>query len=47
MLRAEKAQVISDLNTVFTETGVVVLTYYKGLSVAEVTDLRKIGRAHV
>jgi large subunit ribosomal protein L10 len=45
VLRAEKAQVISDLNTVFTETGVVVLTYYKGLSVAEITDLRTRIRA--
>ena len=27
MLRAEKAQVINDLNAVFTETGVVVVTH--------------------
>ena len=40
MLRAEKAQVINDLNAVFTETGVVVVTHYKGLTVAEITDLR-------
>jgi large subunit ribosomal protein L10 len=40
VLRAEKAQVIDDLNGVFNETGVVVVTYYKGLTVAEVTDLR-------
>lgn len=45
MLRAEKAQVINDLNTVFKETGVVVLTHYKGLTVAEVTDLRTRIRA--
>jgi large subunit ribosomal protein L10 len=40
VLRAEKAQVIDDLNAVFSETGVVVVTHYKGLTVAEVTDLR-------
>jgi large subunit ribosomal protein L10 len=40
VLRAEKAQVIDDLNAVFNETGVVVVTHYKGLTVAEVTDLR-------
>jgi large subunit ribosomal protein L10 len=40
VLRAEKAQVIDDLNGVFSETGVVVVTNYKGLTVAEVTDLR-------
>lgn len=40
MLRAEKAQVIDDLNEVFSKTGVVVLTHYKGLTVAEITDLR-------
>lgn len=45
MLRAEKAQVINDLNTVFKETGVVVLTHYKGLTVAEITDLRTRIRA--
>lgn len=40
MLRAEKAKVIDDLNAVFGGTGVVVVTHYKGLTVAEVTDLR-------
>jgi large subunit ribosomal protein L10 len=40
VLRAEKAQVIDELNTVFGETGVVVVTHYKGLTVAEITDLR-------
>jgi large subunit ribosomal protein L10 len=45
VLRAEKAQVINDLNAVFTETGVVVLTHYKGLTVAEITDLRGRMRA--
>ena len=45
MLRAEKAQVIDDLDAVFTETGVVVVTHYKGLTVAEITDLRARIRA--
>jgi large subunit ribosomal protein L10 len=40
VLRAEKAQVIDDLNAVFARTGVVVVTHYKGLTVAEITDLR-------
>lgn len=40
MLRAEKEQVIEDLSAVFGDTGVVVVTHYKGLSVAEITDLR-------
>ena len=40
MLRAEKEQVIGDLNAVFGSTAVVVVTHYKGLSVPEVTELR-------
>jgi large subunit ribosomal protein L10 len=40
VLRAEKAQVIDDLNEVFAKTGVVVVTHYKGLTVAEITELR-------
>lgn len=40
MLRAEKAGVIDDLSGVFNTTGVVVVTHYKGLTVAEITDLR-------
>ncbi len=45
MLRAEKARVIGDLNAVFAETGVVVVTHYKGLTVAEISDLRLRMRA--
>ena len=45
MLRAEKAQVIDDLNGVFNATGVVIVTHYKGLTVAEITDLRGRMRA--
>ena len=45
MLRAEKAQVIDDLNAVFGEAGVIVVTHYKGLTVAEISDLRTRMRA--
>jgi large subunit ribosomal protein L10 len=45
VLRAEKAQVIDELSTVFGETGVVVVTHYKGLTVAEISDLRARTRA--
>ena len=44
MLRAHKAQVIDELSTVFGETGAVVVTHYKGLTVAEVSDLRHDAR---
>lgn len=40
MLRAEKAGVIDDLHSTFGEVGVVVVTHYSGLSVAEMNDLR-------
>ena len=40
MLRAQKAQVIDDLNQTFGSIGVVVVTHYSGLNVAEITDLR-------
>ena len=45
MLRAEKAHVIDELSAVFAETGVVVVTHYKGLTVAEISDLRARTRA--
>lgn len=45
MLRAEKARVIEDLSSVFNSAEVVVVTHYKGLSVAEITDLRGQMRA--
>ena len=45
MLRAEKAQVIDELSAVFDEAGVVVVTHYKGLTVAELSDLRTRSRA--
>lgn len=40
MLRAEKQKIVGDLHDVFASAGVVVVTHYKGLSVAEITDLR-------
>ena len=45
MLRAEKAQVIDDLHATIGDAGVVVVTHYKGLTVAEITDLRAKMRA--
>lgn len=45
MLRAEKAQVIDDLSAAFGGAGVVVVTHYKGMTVAEITDLRGRMRA--
>lgn len=41
MLRAEKVKVIEDLRTVFNATGVVVVTHYSGLTVPQITDLRR------
>lgn len=40
MLRAEKAGVIEDLNALVGRSGVVVVTHYKGLTVAEMNTLR-------
>jgi len=45
VLRAEKADVIEDLNAVFQRSGVVVVTHYKGLTVAEMGALRSQMRA--
>jgi len=38
--REEKQELVSDLGGLFEETGIVVVTQYKGLTVAEVSDLR-------
>ena len=40
MDRAEKAELVTTLNGVFTEAGVIVVAHYSGLSVSEMTDLR-------
>jgi large subunit ribosomal protein L10 len=41
VLRAEKIDVVASLRETFTESGVVVVTHYQGLNVAEVTGLRR------
>lgn len=41
MERAEKVQMVEDLGQIFSEAGAVVVTHYKGLTVAEMSDLRK------
>jgi len=38
--REEKHELVSDLGGLFGDTGIVVVTQYKGLTVAEVSDLR-------
>ncbi len=40
MERAEKSAFVEQLNTVFSTTGVVVVTHYTGLNVADMTTLR-------
>jgi len=39
--RAQKRQVVSELNEVFSNASAVVVTHYSGLNVAEITDLRR------
>jgi large subunit ribosomal protein L10 len=39
--RAEKDALVSTLNGVFADAGVVVVTHYSGLNVAELSDLRR------
>ena len=38
--RAEKSEMVSTLNEVFSSTGVVVVAHYSGLTVAQMTTLR-------
>jgi len=38
--REEKAQLLSELNELFTKSEIVVVSHYKGLTVAEVSELR-------
>ena len=40
MDRAQKAESIEELKSVFAESGAVIVTHYLGLTVAEMTDLR-------
>jgi large subunit ribosomal protein L10 len=41
VLRAKKTEIVDGLRGVFSDAGVVVVTHYQGLSVAEVTELRR------
>jgi large subunit ribosomal protein L10 len=45
VLRADKTAIVDDLRGVFSGASAVVVTHYKGLSVAEITDLRRQMRA--
>ena len=45
MDRAEKRELVSTLNTVFTNTGVLVVAHYAGLTVAQMSALRRQMRA--
>ena len=40
MDRAQKQEVVKDLHGVFNSAGIVVVTHYNGLNVADMTDLR-------
>ncbi len=44
MERAEKGEFVQMLNTVFSSSGVVVVTHYSGLNVADMTSLRAKAR---
>ena len=44
MDRAQKRELVTALNEVFSNTGVVVVAHYAGLSVAEMTDFRRRAR---
>jgi len=43
--RAQKKEMVEDLNQVFSKAGVVVVTHYSGLTVAQMTQLRTQMRA--
>lgn len=45
MLRAGKVEVVDGLRDVFQDAGVVVVAHYQGLTVPEITDLRRQMRA--
>ena len=40
MDRAQKEEVVKELGQIFTDSGVVVVAHYAGLSVAEMQDFR-------
>jgi large subunit ribosomal protein L10 len=41
LLKAKKTEIVDSLKDVFSDAGVVVVAHYKGLSVAEVSELRR------
>lgn len=41
MLRAEKYDIVDELRDVFDQAGAVVVTHYQGLTVAQMTELRR------
>jgi large subunit ribosomal protein L10 len=41
LLRARKTEIVEHLKGVFSDAGVIVVAHYKGLSVAEVSELRR------
>lgn len=41
MDRAQKEELVSSLNTVFQDTNIVVVAHYAGLTVSQMTDLRR------
>jgi large subunit ribosomal protein L10 len=41
LLKARKTEIVDSLKGVFSDAGVVVVAHYKGLSVAEVSELRR------
>ena len=45
MDRAQKEKVVEELGQIFESSGVVVVSRYEGLTVAEMTDLRARARA--
>lgn len=44
MDKAQKRELVTALNEVFSNTGVIVVAHYSGLSVAEMTDFRRRAR---
>ena len=45
MEKAKKAEVVEDLNGVFSKAGSVVVAHYSGMTVAQMSDLRSRMRA--
>jgi large subunit ribosomal protein L10 len=44
--KAKKAEVVEDLNGVFSKAGSVVVAHYSGMTVAQMADLRSRIRAN-